>query len=68
MQTLKCENYTLGGGGQNQLPKYIDDVTAAMLVELEQTNVINFFCLWHQHGRQSFVFWISRDWLQVITE
>ena len=31
-------------------------VTAAMLVELEQKNTINFFCLWHQDGRQIFVF------------
>ena len=43
-------------------------VTEAILVELEQKNIINFFCLWHQHGRQTFVFWISRDWLQVINK
>ena len=27
---------------------------------------ISFFCLWHQQSRQTFVFWISRDLLQVI--
>ena len=25
-------------------------------MELEQKNIINFLCLWHEHGRQSFVF------------
>ena len=29
---------------------------AAMLVELEQKNIINLFCLWPQHGCQTFVF------------
>ena len=42
------------------------DVMTAMLVELSQKNVINFYCMWHQHGRRDIVFWILRDWLQVI--
>ena len=32
------------------------DVMSAMLVELTQENIINFYCGWHQHDRRIIVF------------
>ena len=41
---------------------------AAMLVELKQKNLINFYCTWHQHGRRITAFWIAKDWSQTIND
>ena len=37
------------------------DVMAAMLVELSQNNLINFYCIWHQHGPRVFGFSVARN-------
>ena len=37
------------------------DVMAAILDELSQKNLINFYCMWNQHGLRIIVFWILRD-------
>ena len=41
---------------------------AAILDELSQKNLINFYCMCNQHGRRIIVFWILRDWLQPTNE
>ena len=40
------------------------EIMAAMLIELSQKNLINFFCRWNQHGRRIIVFRIPGNWLQ----
>ena len=37
------------------------DVMAAVLRELKQKNFIIFFCIWHQHGRPTFISGTSSD-------
>ena len=40
------------------------DVMAAILDELLQKHLINFYCMWNQHGRRIIVLCILRNWLQ----
>ena len=37
---------------------------AAILDELSQKNLINYFGMWNQHGRHIIVFRILKNWLQ----
>ena len=38
----------------------------AILGELPRKNLINFYCMWNEHGRRNIVLWILRNWLQPI--
>ena len=40
------------------------DVMAAILDKLLQKHLINFYCMWNQHGRRIIVLCILRNWLQ----